>query len=471
MNAILKPCVCLSLLVSPAALVGQAPVTFQLLDSLVAPYATATGVSDDGTTVIGNFQPPGSMQHGYRLRIGSPFEDLGVLPNHNTSDANGVNADGSVVIGNSSLSGPIWTLPLEATRSANGSNYVTLGFLAGDNFSMTTGVDASGDVIVGQSGGGPNGGPAIWLNTLPFALPPLSYFSTLPIAVDDVGTRVIGNANTATGNQAVMWTGAGLANIAQLPALPGFTNTYALAISGDGNTVIGRSWVGSVLRNVRWTNGVPAELEEPLYPNPGQQWRILCANGDCTLLGGSGSFPPPYAPRVMLYKQGRGWIDVHDLLARLGVNLGGLTLASITGISNDGATIVGETSSAQYYVLRNLPLNGFQERLDGCGVGVSIYHYGRPSLGQTFGIQITTPGLPVIAAGAPVTTPFPGCASCVIGAIDFLFATNSLQVAVPINPALSGLQLTFQGAGVGGGVLYPCTGNIKVTRAVDVTIQ
>jgi hypothetical protein len=86
-----------------------------------------------------------------------------------------------------------------------------------------------------------------------------------------------------------------------------------------------------------------------------------------------------------------------------------------------------------------------------------------------FGINILTGGIPFVFAGAPVTIPFPGCSSCTIGAIDVGLATNSVQLTVPNQPALVGLQLTFQGASLG--YTYPCTGGILISRAVDVTIQ
>jgi hypothetical protein len=139
-------------------------------------------------------------------------------------------------------------------------------------------------------------------------------------------------------------------------------------------------------------------------------WNVQCANADCTLLGGSGTFSPfTFTSVVLFYKQGRGWSAVLYLRARLGVDLGGVTLMSIAGSSHDDRR---SGVGLALYLLRNLPLNGFQERLDGCGVGLSIYHNGRPVLGQTFGIPATRNGPGLMVGGSPTAILFPGCPAC-----------------------------------------------------------
>ena len=71
---------------------------------------------------------------------------LGFLPGANRSDATGVNADGTVVVGGSS---PVLiTAGGQAFRWVNGT-MTGLGFLPGGNESFATGVNADGTVVVG----------------------------------------------------------------------------------------------------------------------------------------------------------------------------------------------------------------------------------------------------------------------------------------------------------------------------------
>ncbi|MCA8950780.1 MAG: hypothetical protein KDE27_14855 [Planctomycetes bacterium] len=458
-----------------ASAAAQAPVSFQLLGSVLGPGAIITGISDDGSTIVGYYRPNAGFNHGYRLRQAT-VQDLGVLPNHNTSSATAVNATGDVVVGDSAFMNFSFPLPPEATRAGPNSQFGGLGLLSTGTYSGATGVDATGDIIVGVADYTPQPftqlqAPVMWLlGVIQTLSTGTSQDNMWPIAVDDVGTRICGIAQDGAGvRHAIQWSGAASGPVYLTP-LPGHHGSDTIAISSAGDVVAGHSWSQFEFRSVRWHNGVVEDLGQPLYFNPGQRWNILCANADCTLFGGEGTtnlFPS----RAMLWKEGRGWIDVHDLLSRLGVNLGGNTLASIHGISADGSVICGLTTNSEPYVLRNLPLDGFRVRDIGCGIGADIYHYGLPVLGQMFGINTSGNVLTVLLAGAPVSLPVPGCGSCRAGAIDFSFFGNSLQVNVPNVPSLAGVTLAFQGAGQIGWGPYPCLGALKFTAAVDVTIR
>ncbi|MFO1077354.1 MAG: hypothetical protein U1E73_06465 [Planctomycetota bacterium] len=454
---------------------AQAPVSIQFLGNVIGVGATVSGLSDDGSTLIGHYSPGPGLGHGYRLR-GSTVQDLGVLPNHNTSSAAAVNGNGDVVVGSSSFTSFCCPLPPEATRAQTNSQFGGLGLLPTGTYSGATGVDASGDVILGIADYTPQPFtqlqvPVMWLLGVIQTLPTGSSSDSMwPVAVDDVGTKICGIAQDGSGTRhAIQWSGAASGPVYLTP-LPTHTGSDTIAISSAGDIVVGHSWNQYELKNVRWRNGVAEDLGRPLYYNPGAQWYALCANADCTLIGGEGrtnGFPS----RAMLWKEGRGWIDLDDLLWRLGVNLGGNSLMSIQAISADGSVIAGTTTNSEAFLLHNLPLDGFHVRDIGCGIGADIYHYGLPVRGQTFGINTSGGNQSVILAGAPVSLPVPGCSSCRAGAIDFSFFGNSLQVNVPNASWVIGITLAFQGAGTIGWGPYPCLNALKFTSAVDVTLR
>ena len=121
------------------------------LSSLTGVESVANAVSGDGSVVVGWSQSsngaitPGDRYEAF-LWTPSSMTGLGYLSGDYRSVANGTDADGSVVVGYSTGSGPtqafVWT-------AATGM--VGLGFLPGatDHFSSANAVSADGSVIVG----------------------------------------------------------------------------------------------------------------------------------------------------------------------------------------------------------------------------------------------------------------------------------------------------------------------------------
>ena len=157
------------------------------------------GVSADGGTSVG-YGDNGGLYGAFRYHAGV-YQDLGFLPGHNSSIAQGVSSDGSVVVGWSGVSGDgssersfVWTAvsgmqPLSATltgraaatgvsgdgdvvvgydtptgkgaargyrfrRSVGDASHEPLGYLSGDTYGQANGVSANGNVVVGHSGHG-----------------------------------------------------------------------------------------------------------------------------------------------------------------------------------------------------------------------------------------------------------------------------------------------------------------------------
>src|SRR6516162_4790470 len=167
MHATLSPSWKKSLLlvfVSVVAFVTATPATsrpqcfFQGLGFLPGPitFSTAAGVNADGTVVVGEGLTIPSHGQAFRWTAASGMVGLGFLPGRDFSTANGVNADGKVVVGSSAR----FRLPppVQAFRWTAATGMVGLGFLPGDNESLANGVNAGGTVVVGQAldASGPN---------------------------------------------------------------------------------------------------------------------------------------------------------------------------------------------------------------------------------------------------------------------------------------------------------------------------
>lgn len=89
------------------------------------------------------------------------WSGLGYLRGGNSSGANAVNADGSVVVGGSTTANNVHNP--EAFRWTQSGGMVGLGYLSGDNFSAAHAVNANGSVVVGCSGLNGNCGRAfLW---------------------------------------------------------------------------------------------------------------------------------------------------------------------------------------------------------------------------------------------------------------------------------------------------------------------
>jgi probable HAF family extracellular repeat protein len=212
--------------------------------------SSAAGISGDGSVVVGiSINVFGDLLSGeaFRWTQQTGMVGLGYLPggSFSTSSANGVSADGSVVVGISNIdSGG------EAFRWTQQTGMVGLGDLPGGSFSSSAnGVSADGSVVVG-SGSTASGSEAfrwtqqtgmVGLGDLPGGV-----FSSSAAGISGDGSVVVGSGSTASGSEAFIWNSTeGMRSLQQV-----LTNDYGLdltgwfldranAISADGLTVVG----------------------------------------------------------------------------------------------------------------------------------------------------------------------------------------------------------------------------------------
>jgi probable HAF family extracellular repeat protein len=212
-----------------------------------ATSSSALGVSADGRTVVGRARhqtSPGSAtcidEAFYWVKDGIKI-GLGTLAGGMSSIANGISADGLVVVGHSvSASGQ------QAFRWTSAGGMVGLGFLAGGSSSTATAVNSDGTVVVGgsDSSGGRQAfrvvdGVMSGLGMLPGGT------SSDALGVSGDGSVVVGTSFRGGRNHAVRWTAiGGMRSIEDLLAaagvsIAGWQLTSARAISADGSTIVG----------------------------------------------------------------------------------------------------------------------------------------------------------------------------------------------------------------------------------------
>ncbi|MBX9792466.1 MAG: PEP-CTERM sorting domain-containing protein [Pirellulales bacterium] len=223
----------------------------------------ASDVSADGSVVVGSRQSTSGTE-AFRWTSGEGMVGLGDLPGGIFySQAAGVSADGSVVVGFGSSASASEAFRWTSGGGAGQGTMVGLGDLPGGIFSSyANGVSADGSVVVGYglsasgyeafrwtSGGGAGQGTMVGLGDLPGGI-----FDSYANGVSADGSVVVGRGNSASGFEAFRWTsGGGLVGLGDLPG--GTFYSYANGVSADGAVVVGSSTSASGYEAFRWTSG------------------------------------------------------------------------------------------------------------------------------------------------------------------------------------------------------------------------
>ncbi|HLQ39147.1 MAG TPA: hypothetical protein VK348_15160, partial [Planctomycetota bacterium] len=107
-------------------------------------------------------------------------------------------------------------------------------------------------------------------------------------------------------------------------------------------------------------------------------------------------------------------------------------------------------------------------RLTGCG-GLNLSVTGIARLGDTIAFALTNAqGLAGFVAGAPISQPLGFCPGCTQGVSGSAVLGAQLSIPVPLNPAMVGSVIAFQGFDFGNG---PCLGQIALSNTADVEVR
>jgi probable HAF family extracellular repeat protein len=283
------------------------------------------------------------------------FEGLGDLASGGFhSQALGVNADGSVVVGLSESANGT-----EAFRWTSATGMVGLGDLAGGSFSsLASDVNADGSVVVGYSTGA-NGTEAFrWTQADGMVgLGDLAGggFYSQALGVNADGSVVVGHSTGANGTEAFRWTQAdGMVGLGDL-AGGGFYSA-AYGVNADGSVVVGLSESANGTEAFRWTQA-DGMVGLGDLAGGGFYSQALGVNADGSVVvgystGASGN-------EAFRWTSATGMISVADWLATGGVSTAGFsTLIIATGVSADGNTVIGTGQSVngtEAFIARVVP--------------------------------------------------------------------------------------------------------------------
>lgn len=270
-------------------------------------------ISRDGNCIVG-FQDAGFSTpfHAVRWTEANGSADLGTLDSANnasrSSFAADTNQDCSVVVGFSD---------------------VTAGGATQHGFRWTS----NGMVDLGTP---PNGGP----NSRAFG-----------VSID--GTVIVGDADFPAGaftrKGAFRWTGGSFTDL-----IPGTTPSLATAVSADGTVIVGQVGTSTASSAFRWTT--QNSTMQPIGPLPGHTTASAIAVSDNGKIIAGISHPTflQYQGPVLGWNPGTafrwtatGIKDLRQILSDSGVDMTGITLVSVTGMSPDGQWIQGAATTLQ----------------------------------------------------------------------------------------------------------------------------
>ena len=315
----------------------------------------ANGVNDDGTIVVG-----GGNGKAFSWTSADVIVDLGQLNSGVSASAMAVSSDGSVIIGNAN-DGAAGNA-MRAFRWTQATGMESLGTLNGGNHSEGYGVSADGNVVVGMAldGAASNqlrafrwtqAGGMAGLGTLNGGL--LSFAHD--VSAD--GSVVVGrSADGALANAARAFRWTEPTGMVSLGTLTGDGLSEAFGVSADGSVVVGSTsgpTVGATTEAFRWTQ--PSGMESLGQINGGDTAVAKSVNADGTVVvgtafdGASGQF------RAFRWSAGSGIQTVEQWLLDNGLETVNLVTSSAEDVSADGSVIVGVLDNDNGFFARVVP--------------------------------------------------------------------------------------------------------------------
>ncbi|MBV2336242.1 autotransporter domain-containing protein [Escherichia coli] len=342
----------LSLALSGYTSAAEDPIVDSKTDlGTLRPHSNANGVSADGKVVVGGAETDSGYTNAFVWREGdTKMTGLGTLKadNSGNSSAYEVSADGKVVVGyadtDSGSEAFVW-------REATGMT--GLGTLKAGNSgnSWAAGVSADGKVVVGASStdsGDINYNAFVWregdtrmtgLGTLQAGNSGNSY----AYGVSADGKVVVGFSSTDSGNDnAFVWREAtGMTGLGTLKA-DNSGNSWAAGVSADGKVVVGFSSTDSSYRNAfvwREATGMTG-LGTLKADNSGDSEALGVSADGKVVVGGAETDSGDYNYNAFVWREGDTKMTG---LGTLKADNSGYSYAY--GVSADGTVVVGESST------------------------------------------------------------------------------------------------------------------------------
>jgi probable HAF family extracellular repeat protein len=306
----------------------------------------ANGVSADGTVVVGNTQQSDGGGQAFRWTEATGMEALGMLPGFDMAEANAISADGSVIVGACSISNSDHTVATAFRWTAATGMVPLLDTPESQEFSIAKGVSADGSVVVGQTRTANGEEAFVWasgqVRTLGDFIPefgPPYYSQAFDVSAD--GRTVVGEARYDFDFdqnpicEAFRWQDGAIVPLGYLHEES--PTSCANAISADGRVITGNTGgkAGAMGREgVFWTAGTGVVS---LIPGT---WGIgLACSGDGSVIVGD---TVADIGGAIIWDSVNGGQFLNGFLLRYELTLpDDYGFISAAGISHDGRTIVG----------------------------------------------------------------------------------------------------------------------------------
>ena len=303
------------------------------------PQATANGVSADGSVVVGS-----SNAKAFRWTRSSGVVPIGNISSHFGESANAASANGQIIVGSVDFDTDIRSEDHEeAFRWNANEGLVLMGDLPLGHLeypvSSARGVSADGSVIVGL--GHDEDVAFRWTaatGMIPLPSLPGGPNDTEAWAVSADGAIVVGDSERFLGEEevteAVYWTAQNeVVPIGDLPG--GEFCSWATGVSADGGVIVGYGHDMSGTAAFRWSASTGmVDLGYLKEASPHSHASGVSADGS-VVVGQSGL-------EAFIWDEIHGMRDLKDVLTTdYGLNLTGWTLWEATAVSANGKTIVG----------------------------------------------------------------------------------------------------------------------------------
>lgn len=310
-------------------------------------HSQAWGVSADGSVVVGKSHSAGGVGGDYYIEAFRWTQDGGItvledLPIGVTeSEAYAVTDDGILIVG---------TVGDEATRWTSEFGWDSLG----GPHRGAYGVSPSGHVIVG----GPSNGRAgeAWKWTEADGAVGLGdllggVFDSTAWAVSADGQTIVGHGASDFGGEAFRWTEAdGMIGLGDLPG--GNFGSAALDVSADGAVVVGYGLTQAGMEAVRWTEHDGMES----LGGRSSQARATSSAGSVIV----GNNRPESGNEAFVWDSHHGMRSLQQVLIDGGVDMTGWSLTAAFDISADGNVVVGAgvnpSGNIEAYLARITPV-------------------------------------------------------------------------------------------------------------------
>lgn len=204
-----------------------------------------TGLSADGTTVVGYGNSTGSAQQAFRW-VGGTITGLGFISGGNTSQALGVSGNGQIIVGHATTS----TTFNDAVRWDTGAISGIATSNCGGQGPFANAISSNGAVIVGNLEGTipPTCFPQRPYQLSPTISPFLGNASGMATGVNADGSVIVGRYSVFAGGncnpctQTFRWSAGSTTTIGDF----GGNFSAAYGVSADGSVVVGAAAVNNV---------------------------------------------------------------------------------------------------------------------------------------------------------------------------------------------------------------------------------